>query len=427
MFPELITVLEELKNVLPKAHISEQDFPVSESLGTALLNMYTEIIVFYAFAITFFRNNPNSTNSRHAWSTFNSRFEKVISNLRIYSRKVDEVADMIRLSKETHSAETVKAIHSLQKLMISDGGTPCHIIPFGINLKFYGREAEMQELKKILDPGTEHQTLRAISICGLGGVGKTQLALNYANLSRGLYDAIAWIQADTQTKLVQGLAAFASKLGLPKKEGGGEDDYQSVQKVRDWLNNSEKTFLIIFDNLEDVHILSQIWPTSNKGSIIITSRSPAVAARRAKMILQLKSFEEDTAVDILHELTGLQPVDSNNAKAAREICQLIGGLPLAIVHMSSFILDRGHSYEEFLALYRKHAERIFIKDQSQVDYDHTLNTVWDISLLSLSANARVLLDLLAFFDPDSIPERLFINTRAKVLEPRLTFLTDEFE
>lgn len=391
--------------------------------------MYTEIIVFYAFAITFFRNNPSTSNSRRAaWSTFSSRFEKVISNLRIYSRKVDEVVDMIRLSKETHSAETVKAIQSLQQLVISDNGMPCHIIPFGINLKFYGRSAEMQELMKVLDPKTGHQTLRAVSICGLGGVGKTQLALNYANLSRETYDAICWVQADTETKLVQGLAAFASKLGLPKKGGAAEDDYyQSVQKVRDWLNNSGKSFLIIFDNLEDARILSQIWPTSSKGSVIITSRRPAIAARRAEMIIHLKPFEEDRAVDILYELTGLLPVDSNDAKAAREICREIGGLPLAMVHMSLFMLERGHSYTEFISLYRKHAERIFIKDQSQIDYDHTLNTVWDVSLLPLSANARALLDLLTFFDPDFIPERVFVSSRAKVPELRLTFLTDEFK
>ena len=420
-------MLEELQTVLPKARLSEQEFPLSESLETALLNMYTEIIVFYAYAITFFRNNPNATTSRSAWSAFSSRFEKVISSLRIYSRKVDEIVDMMRLSKETHTAETVKAINSLQKLMITDNGTPCHIIPYGLNLKFYGRSVEMDELKNALDPGNEDQTLKVMSIYGLGGVGKTQLALHYANTSRDSYDAIAWIQADTQTKLIQSLSTFASKLGLPKKEGSGGDDYQSVQKVRDWLNNSRKTFLLVFDNLEDVRILSQIWPASNKGSIIITSRSPAVAARRAKKTMHLKSFEEGPAVDILYELTGLQPADENDAKAAKEICQLIGGLPLAMVHMSSFIQDRRYSYEEFLALYKKHTERIFVKDQSQVDYDHTLNTVWDLSLQSLSPNARVLLDLLSLFDPDSIPERLLIGTRAEIVEPRLKFLNDDFE
>ena len=123
-------MLEELRTVLPKARLSEQEFPLSEFLETALL-MYTEIIVFYAYAITFFRNNPNATTSRSTWSAFSSRFEKVILNLRIYSRKVDEIVDMMRLSKETYTAETVMAINNLQKLMITDNGTPCHIYPTG--------------------------------------------------------------------------------------------------------------------------------------------------------------------------------------------------------------------------------------------------------------------------------------------------------
>ena len=326
-----------------------------------------------------------------------------------------------------HTVETVKVINHLRELMITDNGTPCHFIPYGLNLKFYGRSVEMNELKNALDPGNEDQTLKVMSICGLGGVGKTWLALHYAITSRDSYDAIAWIHANTQTKLTQSLSTFAWKLGLAKKEGGRDNDYQSVQKVRDWLNNSGKTFLLVFDNLDDVSVLSQIWPASNKGSIIITSRSPAVAARRAKMTMHLKSFEEDAAADILYELTGLQPADGNDAKAAKEICQLIGGLPLAMVHTSAFIQDRGYSYTEFRALYKRHPERIFVKDQSHVDYDHTLNTVWDLSLQSLSPNARVLLDLLSLFDPDSIPERLLIGTRAEIVEPRLKFLSDEFE
>jgi hypothetical protein len=137
-----------------------------------------------------------------------------------------------------------------------------------------------------------------------------------------------------------------------KKEGSSNDDYQSVQRLRHWFNNSGKTFLLMFDNLEDVNILSQIWPASNKGSILITSQSPAVMARRAKKTMQLKSFEDGTATDILYKLTGLEPADKNEAKAAKKICHLIGGLALAMVHMSSYIQDQGYSYSEFLTLYK---------------------------------------------------------------------------
>lgn len=68
-----------------------------------------------------------------------------------------------------------------------------------------------------------------------------------------------------------------------------------------------------------------------------------------------------------------------------------------------------------------------MKDQAQVDYEHTLNTVWDMFLEALSANARTLLDLLSFFDPVSIAEWLLSNTKAKIEDSRLNFLRDEFE
>jgi hypothetical protein len=135
-----------------------------------------------------------------SWSGCNSRFEKVISNLHTYLRKVDEIVDMMRLVKEIHKAETVKVINSLWELMITDNGTPCHFIPYWLNLKFYGRSVEIDELKNALDPGNEDQTLKAMSICGLAGVGKTQLTLHYANTSRDFYDAIAWIYAEERGK-----------------------------------------------------------------------------------------------------------------------------------------------------------------------------------------------------------------------------------
>jgi hypothetical protein len=76
------------------------------------------------------------------------------------------------------------------------------------------------------------------------------------------------------------------------------------------------------------------------------------------------SNREDTAVGILYELTGIQPADENNVEVAKDIYQLIEGLPLAMAHMSPFIKDQGYSYKRFLALYQKHAKRISVKDQS---------------------------------------------------------------
>ncbi len=397
---------------------------MTESLERALLDMYSEIIVFCAQAMTFFRNNPNIGRSRNAWSQFSRDFGKVISNLRMYSRRVDEAADMIRLSRETHTAETVAALRDVRGTLASSAKLPCRIIPYGLNLRFFGRAREVEMLRSVLEKERQRLGMQAIAIHGLGGVGKSQLALHYANMSLKIYDIIVWIPAETQIKVVQTLSAFMSKLGLAD---GQEDDYQSIQKARDWLNNWGKPFLLIFDNVEDADILEQIWPANANASVIITTRSPSIASRRTANVLFLECFERDAGNDVLCALTGKQPSGEKDQAAITEICRLLGGLPLAMEQISGFMIDRGCSYEEFLGIYRKSAEKILAKSKAPVEYNHTSVTTWDISFGRLSIEAETLLNVLAFFDPDSILERLITDTKATPTDSRLEFLFDDFE
>lgn len=223
VLPEIIDMLENLQNALPRMQQYEPELPMTDTLEKALIDMYSEIIVFCAHAITFFRNNPNVVKNRHAWSQFSRDFAVVIANVRKSSRKVDEVADMIRLSKEMQTAETVAAIKDLQTLRIWDPASlPCYAIPYGFNLRFFGRENELNILKEPLDPPPEVSRLRAIGVHGLGGVGKSQLALHYANTSMDKYQVIAWIPSETQIKIVQAFSSLSNNLGL--SDGTNEDD-----------------------------------------------------------------------------------------------------------------------------------------------------------------------------------------------------------
>lgn len=123
----------------------------------------------------------------------------------------------------------------------------------------------------------------------------------------------------------------------------------------------------------------------------------------------------------------MEPADDEEKAAAYEICRLVGGLPLAMVQISIFIRRRGCSYGEFLRIYEKSAEKIYTNSEPPVEYNHTLLTAWEISLQSLSTEATALQNLLVFFDPDAIPERLITHTKAKIEDSRLEFLSDEFE
>src|SRR5436309_3212332 len=118
VLPEVLDMLEELRRTLPRYKMYEHELHMTGTLEDALSDMYTEIIVFCARAITFFRNNPNIARSRNAWSEFNGEFLKTVGNLRNYSRRVDEEADMIRMTRETRSAETIDVMRKLNDIKL---------------------------------------------------------------------------------------------------------------------------------------------------------------------------------------------------------------------------------------------------------------------------------------------------------------------
>jgi NB-ARC domain len=290
VLPQVLEMLEELQHTLPRYERLENEMPMTKALEDALCDLYTEIIIFCARTITFFRNNPNIGGGRSAWSQFNSDFHSTIESLRTHSRRIDEEGDIIRMTREAKSAEALQVLKTLNEVSIGDKvPLPCHMVPYGLNPRFFSRADEVRQVRQTLDPQEGTDKLRVMSIYGLGGVGKTQLALHYANTSLSLYEVVAWIPAESQIKMTQALSVLAKNLGLPKAKES-EDDYQAILKVRDWLNSSGHSFLLIFDNVDKIDMLLQVWPASTKGSIMITTRSPAVAAKCSNDIMQLEPF-----------------------------------------------------------------------------------------------------------------------------------------
>ena len=405
----------------------EKELPMTKPLENPLCDMYTELIIFCARTITFFRNNPTVDRSRHAWSEFNRGFQATIGQLKQHSMRVDEEADMIRMEREGRSVETLEAIKNLKLSAPSpEANLHCYMIPYGTNPRFFGRDKELQQVRSILEPEERNAKLRVMAIHGLPGVGKTQLALQYANSSLKEYDVIAWIPAETQVKVTQALSLLASKLGL-RAGDEKQDAYQAGMKVRDWLNTSGRRYLLVFDNVDQIELLLQIWPSNTTGSILITTVYSEVASKRAREVLQLDSFTLETGAHALYALTGLEPADKEDADAADELRFLLGGLPLALDQISDFMRSRGRSYKDFLPLYRKSASKILSRSKAPPEYDHTLSTVWDLHLEKLPQESQMLENLLGFFDADGIAEDIPINPAGGLDDSRWDFLTDEFE
>ncbi len=127
----------------------------------------------------------------------------------------------------------------------NDVRLPCHYVPFGINERFFGREDILQRVKEVLDPVDGNLRSKSLVLHGLGGVGKTKIALQYVNQSRDRFDAIFWISADNSIKLTQSFLEASRRLGLTPEDSDSQDAVAAMSKVKTWLSETRESFQIM--------------------------------------------------------------------------------------------------------------------------------------------------------------------------------------
>jgi len=137
-------------------------------------------------------------------------------------------------------------------------------VPHPRNLDFTGRTLLLAQLETTLASGT------TAALAGLGGVGKTQTAVEYAYRHRDDYRAVLWVRADTETDLASGYRALAEVLSLPEKDA--RDSNEVVAAVRRWLGR-EPGYLLILDNADDPALVKPYLPPDPRGHVLLTSRA----------------------------------------------------------------------------------------------------------------------------------------------------------
>lgn len=195
---------------------------------------------------------------------------------------------------------------------------------FGLNLadapqieeqNFIGRQSELETLFSSLNPDAHPKSQRVKIVSGLGGMGKTQLAIAFAKRYQTSFSSIFWINAQSETLLRQQLRNISQRV--QKKFGqvgisSGKDDSAMVEYLREWLSRPEnQQWLLIFDNYDDPRFASETnstgydikkyFPHRAHGSIIITSRS---ARFNFGYVLEIKKLETAQAIDVLLHRSG---------------------------------------------------------------------------------------------------------------------------
>ncbi len=300
----------------------------------------------------------------------------------------------------------------------SRGSTGVWNVPYRRNLHFTGRDDLLDQLEQHLSPvgqGDPGITRRAAltqtqAIKGLGGIGKTQIAVEYAYRSHDLarYTHTLWINAASEEALLASFTALAELLpGFPTKDE--TDQHKLAKEVKQWLEQCEHHWLLIFDNADDVLIIQDYLPQRSNGSILITTRANAVGSLAISIEVETMGFVEGTQL-LLRRAQRFEQASDEDINQAGNIVVTLDHFPLAIDQAGAYLEETQCSFAQYLDLYQAHRKDLLAQRGLQTtNYPDSVMTTWSLSFHKVElANpaAAELLQMLAFLAPDLIPEEL---------------------
>lgn len=301
---------------------------------------------------------------------------------------------------------------ALGRVQRPDGLPKVWNVPHARNPAFTGREDLVAELGVVLDGSGEKPTASLAHVLhGLGGVGKTQLALEYAHRHAAHYDGVWWIRAADTASLASDYASLARELALP--EAPPTDQSNIIEAVRLTVERGGQRWLLVFDNADRPSDLDLYLPRTGAGRVLITSQNPTWPARVRPLAVPVLPPSE--AVAFLLTRTG-QADEATAAVLAEEL----GYLPLALEQAAAYVAARGGTLAGYLK--RFHAQhREVLERGDPTDYPKTVATTWELALRAAAEQApgaAELLTLCAFLAPDAIPLDL-LSSHPQVLPETL--------
>lgn len=298
-------------------------------------------------------------------------------------------------------------------------------LPFQRNPFFTGREEVLALLHQRLH-ASQRQASFPQAFCGLPGVGKTQTAIEYGYRFADEYQSLLWLRAETQETLQADCLALVGLLELPDHQ---QREHQSImQVIKDWLQ-TQRDWLLILDNIEDLALIQQVVPAIHQGHLLLTTRAQATGTLAQNIPLKQMDLQE-SALFLLRRAKYLPP-DATFSQAApleqesaREIARLLDGLPLALDQAGAYMEETACRLPDYLDRYQSRRAALLTR-RGSISSGHPASVSATLSLVIeqveyLNPVAADLLRLCAFLQPDAIPEAMIVEGAAIdgfILEP----------
>ena len=363
--------------------------------------------------------------------------------------KLDEVLKSTEELKEDHGElkegqQEIKQLilalmESLPKAGITLKSRKKHfVVPFRPNTHFADPHGCMEKLRQGLTVQGRAAVTQVQAISGLGGVGKTQLAVQYAHQYREGYSAVLWVRAESggtlgeasadqeaspAEELQAAVAALAAPRALGLKEYGQEQNVQ-YDAVRGWLADNDGWLTVIdnADSEEAVRAVTALADSLHGGHVLITSRRSFQGFANIAD-LPLDTLSEDEAVQFLLDRTRS---GEDQREDARDVARLLGGLFLALEQAAAWVTEPGNSFGKYLDRAKEFEEHIALLAQ-KVDggthYGRSVATTWRVTVESLGPLAQNILRLMAWYASTPIPEKLLHSKEEPEWTPADDLLT----
>jgi tetratricopeptide (TPR) repeat protein len=267
------------------------------------------------------------------------------------------------------------------------------------NPNFTGRAALLTALRESINTVTA-VVAQPQALQGLGGVGKTQLAIEYAWQYRIHYDLVFWISADQPMLVPSSLAAMATFLGLPPATGTEQASQQVLRTLESGF--PYRSWLVIFDNAEEPDDIRDLIPRG-PGHVLITSRNSRWSDHEPT--IQVDVFNRAESVEFLRKRLGRSITD----RQADQVADKLGDLPLALEQAAALLGRTLMPVEEYVRLLDEQTGRLLSLEKAPT-YPQTMTAAWQISVSQLEDRVPEAVELLrccAFFGPEPIPRDVF--------------------
>ncbi|MET9802686.1 FxSxx-COOH system tetratricopeptide repeat protein [Streptomyces sp. NPDC006368] len=268
------------------------------------------------------------------------------------------------------------------------------------NPGFTGRSVVLERMRDQLGGGMAVVLPQPQTLYGLGGVGKTQVALEYVHRFMADYDLVWWMSAEQTDDVIASLAELAVRLGAQ----GGEDMATASQEAVDLLRRGvpSNRWLLVFDNADDPDQLKRFFPTG--GHILVTSRNQTWSQYGDSLPVDV-FLREESIEHLQRRAKGL------SAQDADRVADAVGDLPLAVEQAAAWIAETATPVSAYLEQLEQAAARTLALNQP-AGYPEPVAATWNVSIERLqerSPAAVRLLQLCAFFAPEPIHANLLYS------------------